>query len=238
METFANFLLVGMLLTDIVLMSSSRLMHCVKVIALQGLLVGLLPLAAALCEKGEMRTAFILAAINVAVKCVALPLLLSKALRQANIRREVEPFVGYPASILIASALAALSFLLCSRLPLPDEPLSTLAAPVSFSMIGAGLFMIASRRKAITQAIGFLAFENGICVFGAGLLIEQGFLVELGILLDVLALVFVMGIAVFHISKEFDHIDSDKLTRLGDCVAEDSEEPSEGIFHTKGGTQQ
>lgn len=224
MDALANMLLIGMLLSDLVLVSSSRLMHCVKVIAAQGLLVGLVPLAAALCGKGEMHMALAICGVNVAVKCVALPWLLARAVRQANVRREIEPFVGYPASILITSALVAFSFLLCAKLPLPGEPLSMMAAPVSLSMMGAGLFIIASRRKALTQVVGFLAFENGICVFAGGLLIEQGFIVELGILLDVFVLVFIMGIAMFHISREFDHIDSDRLTRLGDCQDEDAGE--------------
>ncbi len=68
----------------------------------------------------------------------------------------------------------------------------------------------------MTQAIGFLCFENGIYIFGSALLIEQSLVVELGILLDVLVLIFVMGIAVFQISRGFDHIDSDRMTQLGD----------------------
>ena len=73
-----------------------------------------------------------------------------------------------------------------------------------------------SRRKALTQALGFLIFENGITAFGAGMMLEYGLLVELGILLDVFVLVFIMGIAVFRISREFQHIDSDRLNKLGD----------------------
>ena len=160
MDIFANMLLVGLLLSDLLLVSSSRLMHCVKVIAAQGVMVGLIPLAAVLCGKGELSMALAICAVNVAIKGIALPWLLARAVRQANVRREVEPYVGYPASIVLTCALAALSFLLCSKLPLPGEPLSSLAAPVSFSMMGAGLFIISSRRKALTQGVGFLAFEN------------------------------------------------------------------------------
>ena len=60
--------------------------------------------------------------------------------------------------------------------------------------------------------------ENGITVFGAGLMMEYGIFVELGILLDVLVLVFVMGIAIFQINREFAHIDTDRLNRLGDTT--------------------
>ena len=99
-----------------------------------------------------------------------------------------------------------------------------LAAPVAFTTILTGLFLIVSRKKAITQAIGFLTFENGITAFGAGMALEYGLVVELGILLDVFVLVFVMGIAVFRISREFQHIDSDRLNTLGDWSGDDENE--------------
>jgi len=77
-----------------------------------------------------------------------------------------------------------------------------------------GLLLIVSRRKAVTQVLGYLALENGIFVFGVGLARQATLLVEMGILLDVFVAVFVMGIAIFHISREFDHIDTDQLSLL------------------------
>jgi len=73
--------------------------------------------------------------------------------------------------------------------------------------------------KAITQVIGYLMLENGIYFFGSVLLGEQSLLVELAVLLDIFVAVFVMGIAIFHISREFDHIDTQKLTELKDSVS-------------------
>ncbi|PJC48561.1 MAG: hypothetical protein CO035_02865 [Candidatus Omnitrophica bacterium CG_4_9_14_0_2_um_filter_42_8] len=72
--------------------------------------------------------------------------------------------------------------------------------------------------KALTQIIGYLILENGIYFFGSILLGEQPLLVELAVLLDVFVAVFVMGIAVFHINREFDHIDTHKLSELKDYV--------------------
>ena len=99
--------------------------------------------------------------------------------------------------------------------------------PPAITMIS-GLFIVMARKKALTQVVGFLIFENGITVFGLGMAVECGLLVELGILLDVLVLVFVMGIAMFHINREFSHIDADRLNCLteseGDENADDSGE--------------
>jgi hydrogenase-4 component E len=88
--------------------------------------------------------------------------------------------------------------------------------PAAFFSILSGLFLIISRRTALSQVIGYLVLENGIYTFGISLVQEEEFLVELGVLLDVLVGVFVMGITLFHISREFDHIDVDRLSALKD----------------------
>jgi len=64
------------------------------------------------------------------------------------------------------------------------------------------------------QTLGYLAMENGIYAFGLAFAVEEPLLVEMGVLLDVFVAVFVMGIAIYHISREFDHIDTDRLSAL------------------------
>ena len=77
-----------------------------------------------------------------------------------------------------------------------------------------GLFLIIGRKKALSQVLGYLVFENGIYAFGVGVAYEAPLLVELGVLLDVFVAVFVMGIAIFHIRREFDSIDTTRLETL------------------------
>ena len=79
-----------------------------------------------------------------------------------------------------------------------------------------GLFLIVARKTALMQVVGYLVLENGVYIFGVTLVHDEPFLVEMGILLDVFVAVFVMGIAIFHINREFDHIDADQLTLLKD----------------------
>ena len=81
-------------------------------------------------------------------------------------------------------------------------------------LISIGLFMIISRRKALMQVIGYLVLENGIFVFGVITVVATPLLVELGVLLDAFVAVFVMGIAVFHINREFGSMDVDQLNAL------------------------
>jgi hydrogenase-4 component E len=64
--------------------------------------------------------------------------------------------------------------------------------------------------------LGFLLLENGVFVFG---LLLSGFMplmVEAGVLLDLFAAVFVMGIVMFHINREFSSLDTEKLSALKD----------------------
>jgi hydrogenase-4 component E len=117
----------------------------------------------------------------------------------------------------------ALSFWLSGRLAYTNHPVSELGVSVSFATFFTGAFIIVSRMKAITQVIGYLVLENGIYLFGSVFLREQSFLVELAILLDVFVAVFVMGIAIFHISREFDHIDTQKMSELKDMATSKQE---------------
>ena len=98
-----------------------------------------------------------------------------------------------------------------------------LAAKPKFAAGATGLFIVLARKKALTQVIGFLVFENGITLFGAAVMREHPVIVELGILLDVLVLVFIMGIAVNQINREFSHIDSDRLNSLDDITGNEVE---------------
>jgi hydrogenase-4 component E len=86
--------------------------------------------------------------------------------------------------------------------------------PVALSTIFTGLFLILSRRKALTQVLGYIVLENGIYIFGVALALKEPVVVELGVLLDVFVAVFIMGITVFQISREFDHTDTDRLDSL------------------------
>ncbi len=219
MNGYIEAVLACFLITSVMLAASSRILHCIRIMALQGVLLGILPLLMHIDNSMHCEQVFI-SITNIAVKGVILPLLVWGAVKHTGVKRELEPLVGYAASLGIVLVLIGLSFLISSRLPLPADGVR-LVMPVAFSSILTGLFIVMARRKAITQAIGFLTFENGISLFGAGMMIECGLAVELGILLDVLVLVIVTGIAVAGIKREFSHIDSDQMHELGDISDSD-----------------
>ena len=77
-----------------------------------------------------------------------------------------------------------------------------------------GFIMLTTRRKAITQVVGYLILENGIYIMGLALLDAMPFLVEVGVLLDLFVAIFVMGIIINHISREFRSTDVARLSSL------------------------
>jgi hydrogenase-4 component E len=206
--------LVFVALVNLTLLGSSRLAACVRLSAAQGMALGILPLLVA--TQGIGVRPVLLALVIFLLKGIVFPLLLLRAIRSADVRHEVEPIIGYAASIVLGILMLALSFWMASGFALPRPVASPLVLPLALATILIGLLLIVSRRKAVMQVVGYLVLENGVFIFGVALALEEPFLVEMGVLLDVFVAVFVMGIMIFHISREFDHIDVDQLTSLKD----------------------
>ena len=221
MNMWIDFIAVVLLLMNLMLLSSSRIRTCIRIVAMQGVLIGCMPIINGYPLVNP--ETIISSALSIVLKGVVFPWLLLRALREANIRKEVEPVGGYPLSLLIGVIIFAMSFWLNSRLAYVNPNISSIAAPVAFATFFTGAFIIVSRMKAITQVIGYLMLENGIYLFGSVFLGEQSLLVELAILLDVFVAIFIMGIAIFHISREFDHIDTQKLSELNDTITKGQE---------------
>jgi hydrogenase-4 component E len=212
MRPFHELLLLLVVLTGFWILGATRLSATIRAIAVQGALLSAIPLA--LFPGFALHTVG-LALGTLVVKTFVLPYFLSRAIREAAVRREVEPLIGFAPSMLLGAVAVAFAFAIAPRLPLP-ELASELLVPVALSTVIFGLIVLTTRRKALTQVIGYLVLENGIYVFGLSQAERVPFLVELGVLLDVFVAVFIMGIVVFHINREFDSLDSTHLTELKD----------------------
>jgi hydrogenase-4 component E len=184
----------------------------IRAAALQG---ALLALIAVMLRAQELELGYAALGLGTAVlKGLALPALLLRALRQVEIRREVEPLVGYNLSMGIGALALGAGAALGRHLPVGSPSSAPLLLTVAVFTIWTGLFLIVARRKAVTQALGYLVFENGIYAFGISVASEAPLLIEMGVLLDLLVAVFVMGIIIFHIQRDFSHIDVDRLAQL------------------------
>jgi hydrogenase-4 component E len=200
------------LLSCFALLGTSRIGACIRWLSFQGILFGLVPLI--VHQDGLTNREDVLAAGNVCLKGIIFPLLLLRLRARAGYSREVQPFVSFIMSILFGILALALSVWLTTQMQpaLKQAPFVLLYS--SIFLIVVGLFLIISRRNALMQVTGYLVLENGIFVFGVITVVGTPMLVELGVLLDAFVGVFVMGIAIYHISREFGSIDVDRLTAL------------------------
>jgi hydrogenase-4 component E len=195
-----NLLLVALLLLGFWMLAASRLRALIQCAAAQGWLVGL---AYLLMHGARSARAAALALGIVAIKGVLIPRILLRALRGQAVRRELEPLVSFTGSLLLGGAAAAVSVLFARTLPLREADGAALLVPTAFATVLTGAIVLTTRRKALTQIVGYLTLENGIFIFGLTLLEAMPFLVEAGVLLDVLVGVFAMGIVVEHIERGF-----------------------------------
>jgi hydrogenase-4 component E len=208
--------LVLALVLALAMLGTSRMGTAIRYFSLQSAAVSVVPLLAQMRGGAVGGDAFVLFAATIVLKVFGVPYLLNRSVREAAVLTEIEPLVGYGASLVLGGALVGLSFGLARGLPLPQRPPSDLLIPVAFGLFLIGLLLLVSRTKAVSQVLGYLVLENGIFLFGLILLDAMPSLVEVGVLLDLFVAVFVMGIIIFHINREFDHIDSHQLDRLKD----------------------
>lgn len=203
------------LLLNLMMLATSRLAMCIRIFALQSALLALMPVAGEVAQ-GELPGlhACLIGVGTLGLKVILIPTVLLRILRTGEIHKEVEPFIGFTASVLLGALIVVGGFAVSARLPLPTMPMSDLVLPTAIATVFIGLLTMVSRVKAITQVVGFLVLENGIFIFGLMLLEQTPLLVELGILLDLFVGVFIMGIVVYHIRREFDHMDTHLLDAL------------------------
>jgi hydrogenase-4 component E len=206
----ANLLLLLVILFNFFLLGSSRLVACIRIVAIQGGILALLPLFI----HGFSGHALFLAGTAFLLKGLIIPFLLLRAIRQVHIRREMEPLIGYVPTLLLGTLATAGAFIFSDQLPLIAAHRGSLFIPVGLATLVTGFLLLITRRKAITQALGYLIFENGVFIFGMLLAEAMPLMVEAGVLLDLLVAVFVMGIVMHQINREFSTMNTGQLSAL------------------------
>ncbi|MHB8838320.1 MAG: hydrogenase [Gemmatimonadaceae bacterium] len=205
-------LLIGLAMgLNLVALGSSRLPSIIRATALQGVLLGIMPL---LLEH-DIGWQVIAVAVATAIgKGVVIPGLLQRAMRAAHIEREIEPFIGFVPSLLLGAGGTIAALAVARALPLLPEHAKSLLVPGAMASMLTGFVLLIGRVKAISQVCGYLIFENGIYLFGLLLIGSTPLLVEAGVLLDLTVGIFVIGIIVDRIQRAFDSLDTRKLTVL------------------------
>jgi len=206
-----NALLILVLVLNLFALGTSRILAVIRIVALQGALLGILPF---MVHPHVGVAAVLIAVAAIALKGFAIPTIMIRALRDAQIHREIQPLIGFLPSILLGAAATAFALLFAGQLPLIEQDAGSLIVPASLATILTGFILLTTRFKALTQVVGYLVLENGIFIFGMLLIEAMPFVVEAGVLLDLFVGIFVICIITNHINAAFSSMDTRRLVTL------------------------
>lgn len=207
-----NVLLIIFTITLLYLGIAHRLLTYIKILALQGILL----FGIAFIELIEINAAnltFVLLE-TIAIKAIAIPLFLNYVMKRNRITRDAEPFLPNFVSLIIITLIIIATFILSNAID--DSRISKIYFVVALSTLFTGLYIIVTRHKIITHVMGYLVIENGVFILSLALGNEMPVLVNLGILLDVFASVFLLGIFVNRVGDVLKDVDVDQLKSLKD----------------------
>lgn len=211
MTNLLNALLVLVLVMNLFALGTSRILAVIRTVAAQGALLGAIPL---LAHEHLTVPAGLAAIAAITIKGIIIPAIMIRALRAAEIKREVEPLIGLFPSIMLGALAAAFALLLAGQLPLVEQHEGTLLVPTSIATVVVGFIFLITRFKALSQVVGYLVLENGIFIFGMLLIEAMPLVVEMGVLLDLSVGIFVICIIVNHINRAFSSMDTRRLVSL------------------------
>ncbi|KJR48990.1 Hydrogenase-4 component E [Desulfosporosinus sp. I2] len=211
-QGFVNFLITLLLVTTFLIILARRLNSVIMAVIIQGLL--LVALSATLGWTTGIHEMYIAAVLTLVVKVLIIPVVLIKAVNIVAIKREVESFLNMKMTLLFAVCLVFISYLATGQVIGKGSGLLHGALPVAVSLMLIGLFLMINLRFPIMQIVGLFVMENGIFLAGIGTTIGMPLVIELGIFMDIMVGVLIMGVLVFRINQSFDIIDRKNLRNL------------------------
>ncbi len=201
-----------MLVTAFLMVGQKALFTVIRLFALQSLLIGIE--AATIAISGARYELFVTAALTVALKAILIPWFLMRVIDRIGIHREIEPFLNVPASLLVCLGLTVVGYRVSTGFPEGARGPSHHLIGVALSMLLIGLFLMVTRKKAITQIIALLTVENAVFLVAVGVTSGMPLIVELGISFDVILAVLILGILVHRIVDRFESMDVSRLSKL------------------------
>ncbi len=213
-EQSINLYAAILLIVSFGMISQRRILSLVHLYTAQGVVLVLATLTVAgLTHQTDL---YVSAALTAVLKVIVIPAGLHRIVDRMNVRWDVEPLLNIPMTMLAGIVLVVFAFNLAM-------PISQLSASIARATLGIALacvllsfMMMIVRAKAIPQVIGFLAMENGLFFAATAATNGMPMIVELGIALDVLVGVLILGVFMFQIREQFDSLDIRHLEQLRD----------------------
>jgi hydrogenase-4 component E len=207
-----NLLAALLLLTAFGIVAQRRLVASVELFAAQSVFLALT--AALVAFLTGIHHLYVSAALTVVIKAIVIPRILARVIERLNVTREMVMHVNVPVALLVCGGLVILAFVIMQ----PILPLGALltrdALAIALAIVLIGLFTMITRKKAVSQVVGFLVIENGLFLGATAAAYGMPLLVELGVFFDVLVAGLIVGIYTHRIQDAFDSIDTSRLTAL------------------------
>jgi len=202
----------GMLVSAYLMVSQKALFTAIRLFGFQSLLLGIVAATIAVSEaRPEL---FVTAALTVLLKAMLIPWFLMRVIDRIGIHREIEPFLNVPASLLVCVGLTVVGYRVSTGFPEGARGVSHHLIGVALSMLLIGLFLMVTRKKAITQILALLTVENAVFLVAVGVTSGMPLVVELGMSFDVILAVLILGILVHRIVDRFESMDVSRLSKL------------------------
>lgn len=204
----------GLLLTSVLMLWRRELAALIRLLTVQGVLLA--GLAALLGTQDGGVELYAVAIGVLLLKAGVLPVVLRRVLVDGGSARETQPLVNVPASLLAGALLTLLAYAVSRPLVQLDMTPTTQAVPVGIAMVLLGFFVLVTRRRALSQVVGFLLLDNGIAA--TAFLVTAGVpvIVELAVSMDLLLVVLVLQVLTARLRVAFGDTDIDELRELRD----------------------
>jgi hydrogenase-4 component E len=209
-----NLFASGLLLLAFAMLAQRRIVALIDLFALQG--VALVGSTATVAWATGQHHLYWSAAVTLALKVLLLPWILHRLIRQLNVKWDVETLINIPTMMLVGIFLVVFAF----NLALPISEFSRSFARgtlgIALACVLMSFLMMITRSKAVPQVIGFLSMENGLFFAATSATYGMPMVVELGIALDVLVGMVILGVFLFQIRQQFDSLDIHHIEKLKD----------------------
>jgi len=202
----------GMLVTAYLMVGQRALFTAIRLYGLQSWLLGGVAVVMGLTD--HRWHLFASAVLTIALKGIVIPWFLMRVIDRTGIHREIAPILNVPSSLLICLGLTVVGYRVSTGLADGADGAAHHVIGVSLSMLLMGLFVMVTRRKAVTQILALLTVENSVFLVALGATTGMPLIVELGISFDVIVAVLVLGVLVRRIVDRFESMDVSRLSKL------------------------
>lgn len=203
---------VALILSTLALLWIKRIVTAIKILAVQSLVLGVVALSIA--RHTGAADLYVMAALTVVMKAVAIPWILWYTMQKIGVHRETEKLVGRELSLLTGAGLLVVGYVVTYHLPAIAATVTRPYLPISIAMLLIGLFIMTTHQKAIMQGIGLIVMENGLFLVALVTTYGMPFLVDIGVFLDVFVAVILISMLTLRIDRTFRSTHTERLRNL------------------------